>query len=74
MIGMAGDCPAFDVRRGRVDGLRHYGCYKRVRCCLGGGEMHYLLTCRVNSKGADAAERDEPEFWSRASCLRKKRT
>ena len=71
---MAGDCPAFDVRRGRVDGLRHYGCYKRVRCCLGGGgEMHYLLTCRVNSKGADAAEPDEAEFWSRVSCLLNKR-
>ena len=38
-----------------------------------GGQMHYLLTCRVNSKGADAAEPDEPEFWSRASHLRNKR-
>ena len=35
--------------------------------------MHYLPTCPLNisniSKGADAAEPDEPEFWSRASCL-----
>ena len=35
--------------------------------------MHYLLTCRVNSKGADAAEPDEAEFWSRVSCLLNKR-
>ena len=35
--------------------------------------MHYLLTCRVNSKGADAAEPDEAEFRRRVSCLLNKR-
>ena len=38
-----------------------------------GGQLPYLPTCPLNRKGADAAEPDEPEFWSRASCLRNKR-
>ena len=38
-----------------------------------GGQLPYLPTCPLNSKGADAAEPDEPEFWSRASRLRNER-
>ena len=34
---MAGECPAVDVRWGGVDVLHHNGCYRRVRCCLRGG-------------------------------------
>ena len=42
LIGMAGDCAAFDVRWEGVDVLRHNACYRRVRCCLGGGTSALL--------------------------------
>ena len=42
LIGMAGDCAAFDVRWEGVDVLRHNACYRRVRCCLGGGTIALL--------------------------------